>query len=99
MFESNSIVVVTLRQRRAVQTMTTCARLLPQLAASNDASPHGWAQNWAHPFSDAANHSRISTFRGRPSLPWAQGVAGLPAGASAKAGSNPVAPTTFRVPG
>jgi hypothetical protein len=88
MFESNSIVVVTLRQRRAVQTITTCARLLPQLAASNDASPHEWAQNWAHPFSDAANHSKISTFRGRPSLP-AQGVAG----------SNPVAPTTFRVPG
>ena len=89
MFESNSIVVVTLRQRRAVQTITTCVRLLPQLAASSDASPHGWAQNWAHPFSDTANHSRISTFGGRPSLPWAQGVAG----------SNPVAPTTFRVPG
>ena len=82
MFESNSIVVVTLRQRRALQTITTWARLLPQLAASNDASPRGWAQNWAHPFSDAANHSRISTFRGLPSLPWAQGVAGLPAAAA-----------------
>jgi hypothetical protein len=56
---------------------------------SHDALPHRWAQNWAHPFSDAANHSRISTFRGRPSLPWAQGVVG----------SNPVAPTNFRVRG
>jgi len=33
------------------------------------------------------------------SLAWAQGVAGLPAVASAKAGSNPAAPTTFRVSG
>jgi len=57
----------------------------PLLALSNDAKPLDWAQNWAHEFSDAANHSGISTFPGLPSLPWAQGVAG----------STPVAPTTF----
>ena len=56
----------------------------PTGTARHDASPLEWAQIWAHEFSDAANHSGNSTFRGRPSLPWAQGVAG----------SNPVAPTT-----
>jgi hypothetical protein len=88
MFETFSIIVVTLRQHRTFKTMPT-REPLPLFAVSSDASPLGWAQNWAHEFSDAANHSGISTFRGRPSLPWAQGVAG----------SNPVAPTTFRVPG
>jgi hypothetical protein len=62
---------------------------LPLVAQCHSASPRGWAQIWAHEFSDAANHSRIGTFIGHPSLPWAQGVAG----------SNPAAPTTFRVPG
>jgi hypothetical protein len=63
-----------------------CDARLPFVAQRHDLSPLGWAQIWAHDSSDAANHSRISTFRGLPSLPWAQGVAG----------SNPVAPTTFR---
>ncbi len=76
-----------------------CGAKLPFVAQRHDLSPLGWAQIWAHEFSDAANRSRISTFRGRPSLPWAQGVAGLGAGASAKAASNPVAPTTFQLPG
>ena len=40
----------------------------PTLAARHDALPIEWAQNWAHKFSDAANHSEISTFRGRPQL-------------------------------
>ena len=62
-----------------------CDAMLPFVAQRHDPSPLGWAQIWAHEFSDAANRSRISTFRGGPSLPWAQGVAG----------SNPVAPTTF----
>jgi len=42
---------------------------LPSLAVINGASPIEWAQIWARGFS-----SGISTFRGRPSLPWAQGV-------------------------
>jgi hypothetical protein len=45
---------------------------LPSLAVSNDASPIGWAQIRAHEFSDAVNRSKNSSFRGRPSLPWAQ---------------------------
>jgi hypothetical protein len=49
-------------------------RLSPALAASTHPSPLDWAQNWAHGLSDAANASGISTFRGVPSLPWAQGV-------------------------
>jgi hypothetical protein len=40
----------------------------PSIAETNASSPHGWAQNWAHEFSDAANRSEISTLRGRPSL-------------------------------
>jgi len=83
MFQTISIVVVTLRQQRAVQTSLTFEHSLPLLAVSNSASPHGWAQNWAHEFLDPANHSTNSTSQGGPSLPWAQGVAG----------SNPVAPT------
>jgi hypothetical protein len=81
MFPTISIVVDTLRQQRAVQTSPTIERALPLLAVSNDASPRGWAQNWAHEFFGAANHSNNSTSQGHPSLPWAQGVAGLPAGA------------------
>ena len=65
-------------------SLTNCDALLPFITETHDASPIGWSQNWAHDFSDAANCSGISTFRGSPSLPWAQGVAG----------SNPVAPTT-----
>jgi hypothetical protein len=59
---------------------------LPLVAQRHNESPRGWAQNWAHEFLGAANPSAIDTFRGVPSLPWAQGVAG----------SNPVAPTTFQ---
>jgi hypothetical protein len=59
--------------------------MLPLVAERHDLSPIDWAQIWAHEFSDAANRSTNSTSQGRPSLPWAQGVAG----------SNPVAPTTF----
>jgi hypothetical protein len=61
---------------------------LPSLAVSNDASPTGWSQNWSHLLANAANHSRITTSKALPSLPWAQGVAG----------SNPVAPTTSAGP-
>jgi hypothetical protein len=50
---------------------------LQLVAQRYKASPRGWAQIWAHEFSDAANRSRISTFRGRPSLPWAQGGTGF----------------------
>ena len=64
----------------------TIKRFLPSLAVSNDVSPLGWSQNWSQRFSNAANHSEISTSEALPSLPWAQGVAG----------SNPVAPTTFQ---
>src|SRR5262249_12949856 len=86
MFETFSIVVVTLRQLRRIKTATTREALLPPLTTSNGASPKWWAQKWAHAISDAANCSEISTFRGRPSLPWAQGAAG----------SNPAARTTLR---
>jgi len=64
-------------------TLRTRGSLL-YIAARAHTSPLGWAQIGAHEFSDAANRSGNSTFRGLPSLPWAQGVAGL----------NPVAPTT-----
>ena len=50
-----------------------CDAMLPFVAQRHDPSPLGWAQIWPHDFSDAANGSRISTFRGGPSLPWAQG--------------------------
>src|SRR5262249_59659604 len=59
----------------------------PSLAVKNIASPKGWSQKWAHELSTTANHSEISTSKALRGLPWAQGVAG----------SNPVAPTTFRV--
>ena len=39
-----------------------------------------------HEISFAAKCSQVSSSKARPNLPWAQGVAG----------SNPVAPTTFR---
>ena len=87
MFQTISIVVVTLRQQRAIQTSPAFERSLPLLAVSNNASQRGWAQNWAHEFLDAANRSSNSTSQGLSSLPWAQGVAG----------SNPVAPTTFLI--
>jgi hypothetical protein len=61
---------------------------LPSLAVRNDASPPDWAQIWAHEFSNAANRSKNSTSQGRPSLPWAHGVAG----------SNPVARPLFGGP-
>ena len=99
MLEMISIVVVTLRQQRRIQTLASTERVLPSLAVSNDVSPLWWSQNWSHPFADAANHSRISTFEALRGLSWAQGVAGLATVALAKVGSNPVAPTTFRVPG
>ena len=89
MFGMISIVVVTLRQQRIIQTPASIERFLPSLASSNDASPLEWSQNWSHLPTSAANHSGNSTFRALLGLPWAQGVAG----------SNPVAPTTFRVPG
>ena len=70
-----------MRNRQAL--IVTSRASMPTIAAAFHASPLQWAQIWAHEFSDAANRSRISTFRGRRRLPWAQGVAG----------SNPVAPT------
>ena len=87
MFETISIVVVRLRQQRTIQTLATIECLLPFLAVRNDASPHGWSQIWSHLLANAANHSRISSSKAPRGLPWAQGVAG----------SNPVAPTTFRI--
>ena len=83
MFEMISIVVVTLRQQRRIQTLASTKRFLPSLAVSNAASPHGWSQNWSHLLATAANYSRITTSNALRGLPWAQGVAG----------SNPVAPT------
>src|SRR5262249_19981201 len=61
----------------------------PSLAVKNIASPKGWSQKWAHELSTTANHSEISTSKALRGLPWAQGAAG----------SNPAAPTTFRVRG
>ena len=45
----------------------------PTGTARHDPSPLDWAHIWAHEFSNAANRSGNSTFRGVPSLPWAQG--------------------------
>jgi hypothetical protein len=42
MFEMISIVVVTLRQQQTIETRASIERLLPSLAVSSDASPHGW---------------------------------------------------------
>ena len=89
MFEMISIVAVSLRHQRTIETPASVERLLPSLAVSNDVSPLGWSQNWSQLLATAANHSRINTSNALRGLPWAQGVAG----------SNPVAPTTFRVPG
>ena len=61
--------------RQAVSEMR-CASS-PSLAVKNSASPRGWSQKWAHELSTAANCSEISTSNALPSLPWAQGVAGL----------------------
>jgi hypothetical protein len=49
---------------------------LPLVAQRHNTSPRGWAQIWAHEFSDAATCSGMSTFRALPSLFWAQGVTG-----------------------
>jgi hypothetical protein len=46
----------------------------PLLAVSNDASPKGWSQKWAHELSMTANRSEKCTSRLFPSLPWAQEV-------------------------
>ena len=85
MFEMISIVVVTLRQQRRIQTLASTERSLPALAVGKDASPLGWSQNWSHLPATASNRSGISTSEALLGLPWAQGVAG----------SNPAAPTTF----
>ena len=75
MFGMITIVVVTLRQQRRIQTLALSERSLPSLAVSSDASPHGWSQIWSHLLANAANHSRISTSKALRGLPWAQGVA------------------------
>ena len=62
MFQTISIVAVTLRHQHAVQTSPTFERSLPLLADSNNTSPPGWAQNWAHELFNAANPSSNSTF-------------------------------------
>ena len=80
MFQTISIVVVTLRQQRAVQTSPTFERSLPLVAVGTSAWPHGWAQNWAHELLDPANRSINSTSNATPSLPWAQGVKCWPRG-------------------
>ena len=43
---------------------------LPSLAVSNDASPIGWSQKWAHELTDAANCSENSTSNPLPAEPW-----------------------------
>jgi hypothetical protein len=63
---------------------------LPSLAVSDDALPRGWAQIWAHEFSDAANRSR--------SMPWAQGVAGLARRSLGGGGFESSPSQTHRVP-
>ena len=75
MFEMISIVVVTLRQQRRIQTLAWIERFLPSLAVRYDVSPVGWSQNWSHLLATAANHSRITTSNALRGLPWAQGVA------------------------
>jgi hypothetical protein len=75
MFEMISIVVVTLRQQRRIQTLASTERFLPSIAVRYGASPLGWSQNWSHPSAKAANHSRITTSKALQSLPWAQGLA------------------------
>src|SRR4051794_36838755 len=94
MFEIVSIVVVTLRQQRRIQTLAPTQRCLPSLAVSNDTAPHAWSQNWSHVLATAANHSRVTTSNALRGLPWAQGVDGLARRSGAEAGSTPVAPTT-----
>jgi hypothetical protein len=74
-------------RRRVVSEMRSTSS--PSLAVKNIPSPKGWSQKWAHELSTTANHSEISTSKAVRGLPWAQGVAG----------SNPVAPTSFRVRG
>jgi hypothetical protein len=49
---------------------------IEQFAAADVPNATGVRVEGAVAVVDAANHSRISTFRGRPSLPWAQGGAG-----------------------
>src|SRR5215471_19722520 len=72
-------------RRRAVSEMYSTSS--PSLAVKDSASPKGWSQKWAHELSTTANHSEISTSKALRGLPWAQGAAG----------SNPAAPTTFRI--
>ena len=62
MFEMISIVVVTLRQQRTIQTLASIERFLPSLAVSNDASPRGWSQI-GHTFSRTLQIIRESALR------------------------------------
>jgi hypothetical protein len=69
-----------MRNRQAL--IGTSRASMPTIAAAFHASPLGWSQIWSQRFSDAANHSRISTSKALPSLPWAQGAAGSNPGLS-----------------
>jgi hypothetical protein len=62
-----------IRSRVSGSDMIGFYAMPPTSAARHDASPPDWAQNWAHDFSNAANHSEISAFQARPSLPWRRG--------------------------
>ena len=64
---------ITITMMMMMMTKTIATRI-KALAVNHDASPLGWSQIWSQRFSDAANHSRISTSDALPSLPWAQGV-------------------------
>jgi hypothetical protein len=61
--------------KQAVREMRRASS--PHFADCDGASPKGWSQKWAHKLSTVANCSEISTSKARPSLLWAQGVAGL----------------------
>jgi hypothetical protein len=47
-FEMISIVVVTLRQPRAIETSASIARRLPRSPSATTRWPLGWSQNWWH---------------------------------------------------
>ena len=62
-----------IRSRVSGSDMIGFYAMPPMPAGRHNASPIQWAPKWAHEFSDTANRLEIGTFRGRPSLAWAQG--------------------------
>src|SRR5947199_403812 len=59
----------------------------PSMTANRATSHEGWSQKWLHVSENRVFYARSSAYGVLDGLPWAQGVAG----------SNPVAPTTFRI--